>query len=75
MLRHRFLIYHRQAHIFRKLNNGRNIDTEQLFDIFGEIILDWYPIDGRGRIINNFADNITTFSNYTGYPYVGVSVL
>ena len=55
MLRHRFLIFHHQAHIYRKLNNGRNLDTQQLFDDFGEAILDQYPIDGKGKAIANYA--------------------
>ena len=51
---HRFQIFHHQAHSYRRLNNGRDLNTEKLISDFGLEIQYWNPIDGKGvRISNN----------------------
>ena len=66
---HNFLIHHKQAEIFRRLNRGKNILAGQLFDKYGEDIMDWYPISTFGELIGPSLANENIFSLYTGKIY------
>ena len=69
LLNQRFQMYHHQARIFRKLNNNKDLDMSKLFDKYGEVIMDWYPIDARGEFLSLSDRESAKFSMYTGLIY------
>ena len=69
LFEHKFLIFHKQAEIFRKFHRGNNIDAGALFDKFGDKFLDWYPLDNSGNIVDPNCVESDIFSTYTGFAY------